>query len=97
MPTTSTTPDTSTATSAPLPPLCYIRHPTTGETVEIRRGENGYYPISTRCSPECLNARLSHPPTEDDIAAMRHGSLIGWDSPGADPAFWRRRRRGDAS
>ena len=24
-----------------LPPLCYVRHPGTGETVEIHRGEAG--------------------------------------------------------
>lgn len=78
--------------AATLPPLCYIRHPSTGETVAIHRGEDGYHPIRTRCSPACLNSRLPHPPTEDDIAAMQHGSLIGWDTPGADPNTWRRRR-----
>lgn len=75
-----------------LPPICYIRHVTTGDVVMIRRGEPGYVPVETPCSPECLNARLPQPPTEDDVAAMRHGSLIGWDGPGADPNFWRRRR-----
>jgi len=80
--------------SARLAPLCYIRHVTTGETVAIHRGENGYRAVGTLCSPECLNSRLPRPPTEEDISAMRHGSLIGWDSPGADPAFWRRRREG---
>ena len=79
-----------------LPPLCYIRHPTTGETVEIHRGENGWRPIRTLCSPEGLNSRLPHCPTEDDINAMRHGSLIGWDTPGADPDCWRRQREGMA-
>jgi hypothetical protein len=77
-----------------LPPLCYIAHPTTGATVAIHRGENGYRDPGTLCSPACLNNHLPHPPTEDDISAMRHGSLIGWDTPGADPAFWRRRREG---
>ena len=72
-----------------LPPLCYIRHPTTGETVEIRRSEDGYHPIGTKCSPECLNAKLAHPPTPEQILAMKHGSLMGWNTPGADPAKWR--------
>jgi len=80
--------------SARLPPRCYIRHVTTGETVAIDRGENGYRTVGTLCSPACLNSRLPQPPTEDDISPMRHGSLIGWDTPGADPAFWRRRREG---
>ncbi len=73
-----------------LPPLCFIRHPDTGETVEIRRGENGWLPANTRCSPECLNARLAHPPTSEQVLAMKHGSLMGWDTPGARPAMWRR-------
>jgi hypothetical protein len=74
-----------------LPPLCYIRHLTTGETLLILRGEDGYRHANTLCSPECLNAKLSPPPTEAQISAMRHGSIMGWDRPGANPAFWRRR------
>ena len=46
--------------TAKLPPLCYIRYPTTSETVEIRRGEDGWHPANTKCSPECLNAKLAH-------------------------------------
>ena len=75
-----------------LPEACYIRHITTGETVMIRRGEPGYVPVDTSCSPECLNAGLPRVPTEDEIDAMRHGSLMGWDGTGADPAFWSKRR-----
>lgn len=41
-----------------LPPICYIRHPTSGETVAILRNEDGYRPARTLCSPECLNAKL---------------------------------------
>lgn len=81
-----------TPAAAKLSPLCYVRHPTTGETVEIRRGEAAYHPVGTLCSPDCLNSRLARPPTEDEISAMRHGSLIGWDRPGADPEMWRHRR-----
>jgi hypothetical protein len=74
-----------------LPPLCYVRHPTTGQTVTILRGEDGYRPLNTVCSPECLNAKLSPPPTDAQINAMKHGSMFGWDTPGANPAFWHRR------
>lgn len=87
--------DTSPTTTSPasdLPPVCYIRHVTTGETVLIRRGVAGWESANTPCSPECLNARLPRPPTEDEIAAMRHGSLIDWDTPGCNPAIWRARR-----
>jgi hypothetical protein len=81
----------STDAAAGLPDLCYVRHPTSGETVAIPRGEDGYRTPNTLCSPECLNAKLSPPPTESQISAMKHGSMFGWDTPGADPAFWRRR------
>lgn len=73
-----------------LPPLCYARHPTTGETVEIRRGETGYHPANTKCSPECLNSKLAQPPTPEQVLAMKHGSLMGWDTKGANPAMWAR-------
>ena len=82
----------STNKAGDLPLACYIRHVTTGATVLIRRGEAGYIPVDTLCSPHCLNSRLPRVPAQDEIAAMRHGSLMGWDGPGADPAFWRRRR-----
>jgi hypothetical protein len=82
---------------AKLPPLCYVRHPTTGETVLIVRGENGYRPAGTKCSPECLNAKLPQPPTAAQVLAMKHGSLIGWDTPGADPAMWERAAAAGAS
>jgi len=73
-----------------LPPLCYIRHPTSGKTVAILRGEDGYREIDTLCSPDCLNAKLSPPPTGAQINAMKHGSMFGWDTPGADPKMWER-------
>ena len=78
-----------------LPPICYIRHPTSGETVTILRNEDGYRPAQTPCSLECLNAKLSPPPTEAQVNAMKHGSLMGWATPGADPAFWARLRETD--
>ncbi len=75
-----------------LPETCYMRYIATGATVMIRHGESGYVPVETPCSPECLNARLPRVPTEDEINAMRHGSLMGWDALGVDPAFWSKRR-----
>ena len=38
------------------------------------------------CSPECLNSRLAHPPTPEQVLAMRHGA--GGDREGANPAMW---------
>lgn len=77
-----------------LPPLCYVRHRTSGETVVILHGEDGYRVVDTACSPEWLNAMLSPIPTETQINAMKHGSMFGWDTPGANPAFWRRTPEG---
>ena len=57
----------STDAAGGLPDLCYVRHPTSGETVAILCGEDGYRTLNTLCSPECLNAKLSPPPTEAQI------------------------------
>ncbi|MGA9867265.1 MAG: hypothetical protein WBQ75_12610 [Acetobacteraceae bacterium] len=84
---------TTTGSATRLPPVCYIRHVTTGETVLIRRGVAGWESANTPCSPACLNARLPRPPTEDEIAAMRYRSLIGWKTPACNPATWRARER----
>jgi hypothetical protein len=64
-----------------LPPLCYIRHVTTSATIMVQRCEIGSVPVDPKCSPECLNSRLPRVPTEDEIAAMRHGSVMGWQGP----------------
>ncbi len=77
-----------------LPLLCYVRHPTSGATVAILLREDGYRPANTLCSPECLNAKLMPQPSEAQINAMKHGSMFGWDTPGANPAFWRSRQVG---
>jgi hypothetical protein len=73
-----------------LPPLCYVRHPGKGETVQIRLGQNGWHPANTTCSPECLNAKLPRVPTSAEVLAMKHGSMMGWDTPGANPEMWKR-------
>lgn len=73
-----------------LPPVCYIRHPTSGATILIRRDVTGYYPVADADLPECLNSKLDRPPTPAEVVAMTHGSLFGWNTPGADPAFWTR-------
>ena len=77
---------TITPALAKLPPLCFARHPSTGGTILIIRGEDGYHPVKTACTPEQLNAARSKPPTGAQVAAMLAGSLFGWDQPIADPA-----------
>ena len=73
-------------TAPGLPPLCYARHPETGATVLIVRGEDGCHPVQTFLTPAQLNAALAEPPTLAQVQAMVVGSMFGWQVPGADPA-----------
>lgn len=75
-----------------LPPLCLAVHPTTGDLINIRRGERGFYgsdwnrPGETeqnRLTAENMNDRLGVTPAQQ--AAMRHGSMFGWQMRAADP------------
>ena len=68
-----------------LPVRCYARHPTTGETVMLIRGQLGHWPDAGTATPEQLNARLPDPPTPDQVKAMLAGSMFGWVVVGPDP------------
>jgi len=69
-----------------LPLRCYARHPTTGETIMLVRGQLGFWPADTAAAPEGLNADLADPPTTAQTQAMLTGSMFGWHVPGADPS-----------
>jgi len=71
---------------AKLPPRCFARLPSTGQTIAINRGETGYYPVVSSHTPEQLNAALPEPPTPGQIEAMLAGSMFGWEQSIADPA-----------
>jgi len=71
---------------AKLPPRCFARLPSTGQTIAINRGETGYYPVVSPHTPEQLNAALPEPPTPEQIEAMLAGSMFGWGHLIADPA-----------
>lgn len=71
--------------AATLPPFCYARLPSTGETIIIVRGEAGYHRTTTHSTAKELNAALSQPPTPEQVEAMLAGSLFGWRVPLADP------------
>lgn len=73
-------------TAPGLPPRCFTRHPFTGETIAIVRGETGYHPVVTSLTPEQLNAALPEPPTPEHIQAMITGSMFGWQASAANPA-----------
>ena len=77
---------TMTPAAATLPRVCFARHPSTGGTILVIRGEAGYHPVTTSCTPEQLNAARPEPPSRAQVAAMLAGSLFGWDQPIADPA-----------
>jgi len=74
------------ADPAGLPVRCYARHPGTGETVMIIRGQLGFWPDAGTGTPEELNAGLPGPPTLDQVRAMLAGSMFGWAVRGPDPA-----------
>ena len=75
-----------------LPNFCYAVLPSSGELIRVKNGEQGYYPDyhssadaeSNREKADQLNGGLLI--TRGQAAAMLHGSLFGWDTPGADPA-----------
>lgn len=50
----------------------------------VKRGQEGYWPIYTLATAESLNEPLGV--TKEQAAALLHGSLFGFDTPGADPA-----------
>ena len=79
-------PTNDPSAAAGLPPLCCARHPETGATVLIVRGENGYHPVQTFLTLGQLNAALAEPPTAAQVQAMLVGSMHGWQVSGADPA-----------
>src|SRR3954471_9499478 len=72
-----------------LPPMCAARHPGTNEPILIRRGEPGFIawrpgpPLRERDRVAYFNAR--HKVTPQQVAAMLHGSQMGWSCPAADP------------
>ncbi len=74
-----------------LPELCFSVLPGTGKLICIKRGESGYYPSDwetgnaekNRETADYANEQLGI--TKEQELAMLHGSMVGWDTPGADP------------
>lgn len=93
-----------------LPEKCFSFLESTGELIVITRGEMGYQPtgqwaqdVSPQEGADALNDTMGV--TKAQTAAMKAGSLFGWDSPAADPKNYdeqgqaikpRHRDRGDA-
>lgn len=93
-----------------LPEKCFSVLEATGEVITITRGEVGYQPTGqwaqdgpTQIGADALNDTIGV--TKAQVAAMKAGSLFGWDTPAADPKNYdeqgqtikpRHRDRGDA-
>lgn len=67
-----------------LPPISFSTLPTTGETIKITRGESGYGALpDAYMTADELNEYFDI--TKAQAAAMKIGSMFGWEVPGADP------------
>lgn len=75
-----------------LPQLCLSIHPSTGDLINIRRGERGFYASDWNIpgnrernerTAELMNAKWGV--TKAQAKAMEAGSAFGWDCPAADP------------
>lgn len=61
-------------------------HNVTGETILIKRGENGYYQTADQRPADDLNAKIGV--TKNEAEAMFVGSMFGWNVPGARPEIY---------
>lgn len=72
-----------------LPHLCYSVEPSTGELIAIRKGQEGYCLCEHSSSSPDQNERIAKKNNErryitpQQEAAMRGGSMFGWDTPAA--------------
>lgn len=79
--------------AAGLPELCFTVLPTDGSLICIKRGEMGYFPSDWGTTDRDKNRELADfnnrklGVTKAQEEAMRTGSMVGWDVPGADPAW----------
>ncbi len=75
-----------------LPEHCYAVLPNSGQLIEVRRGEMGYYPCAYSTGGRAYNQVLENyfnaheGISKAQAAAMLAGSMFGWSVPAADPS-----------
>ena len=80
--------------SSALPEHCYAVLPGSGQLIEVRRGEKGYYPCAYSTGDREYNKVLANyfnaheGISKAQAAAMLAGSMFGWNVPAADPACY---------
>ncbi len=81
-----------------LPEVCWSTLPSDGSLILITRGEAGFTPCPNssrnpkmnRYTADFHNRQRGITPAQE--SAMFHGSLFGWDTPGADPKVYERHK-----
>lgn len=68
-----------------LPTHCYSELPSTHESILIRFGESGYYPVVLPEGATIKDLNTVIGVSEQQRKAMEVGSMFGWNVPGADP------------
>ena len=77
--------------SSALPEHCYAVLPGSGQLIEVRRGEKGYYPCAYSTGDREYNKVLANyfnaheGISKAQAAAMLAGSMFGWNVPAPDP------------
>ena len=77
---------------AALPEHCYAVLPSSGQLIEVRRGEKGYYPCAYSTGGRAYNQVLENyfnaheGISKAQAAAMLAGPMFGWPAPAAVPA-----------
>lgn len=72
-----------------LPELCFYKDEVNGgdKLIIIKRGQSGYYP--SEYTGDFMERNEEIGVTREQAEAMKAGSMFGWDTPGANPDFYK--------